>query len=482
MTIESLVYPVILCGGDGTRLWPASRKALPKQFMPYGDTTLFQKTLVRAFALAENCQPLILCNENHRFMVANQIQKVMGELRRKNPSMKFRDPEIMLEPVGRNTAPAIALAALHHEENDPLLLVMPSDHELKDLEPLLEAVLGGQEAAEDDYLVTFGVEPLVPETGYGYIHKGKQIGKTRNFKVQKFVEKPDEKNAENFLASGEYFWNSGMFLLKASVFLNELEKFAPEILQACTRAYAKKDSDLDFIRIDHESFSHCPPNSIDYTVMEHTDRVAVAPLRGHWSDLGSWDSFHEASSLDPNGNAKVGDVYTQACANSYFMSQSRLVTGLGLKNIVVVETPDAVMVADKDSCQDIKSIVEGLKKLGRPEAELHARVYRPWGSYESLITGDRFQVKRIIVNPKGQLSLQRHFHRAEHWVVVRGTAKVHVDGEDMLLSEDQSTYIPLGKIHRLENPGLLPLEIIEIQTGSYVGEDDIERLEDKYGR
>jgi len=481
------VYPVILCGGDGTRLWPASRKALPKQFMPYGKTTLFKETLKRSFALKaagmDMREPIVVCNNDHRFIAAAQLQEARAN-EREGPC-----PALLLEPCGRNTAPAIALAALHAlrrpspqtEQPDALLLVMPSDHNIADSTPFFDAVKKAARTVAAGSLTTFGIQPDSPETGYGYIRRGQPVGEGM-FTVASFVEKPERERAKTLLASGEYYWNSGIFFFSAAAILQALSQYAPEVLAACKAAYENAARDLDFLRMEGEAFTACPSISIDYAVMEKAENVSVIPLAAGWSDLGSWQSFHAMQEHDNYGNSSTGDTLLEGCSNSMVLSQSRLVTAIGLENMVVIETPDAVMVARQDRSQEVKKIVEALKKNNRPEAEMHSRVYRPWGSYESLIIGDRFQVKRIVVSPGQGLSLQRHYHRAEHWVVVRGTALVLVGDNEVLLTEDESTYIPVGSTHRLKNPGKVPLEIIEIQTGSYLGEDDIVRLEDQYGR
>ncbi len=473
-----MLQPVILCGGDGTRLWPASRKALPKQFMPLMGSTLFKDTIKRTCMLQNSHLPLVLCNVAHRFLAAVQLQEAEESFG--GAAALVQPARILLEPVGKNTAPAITMAALHTKAQDPVLLVLPADHSIADMAALQQAVNLGQKLAEDGKLVTFGVVPTRPETGYGYIRRGHALGD--GYHVDSFVEKPSEQKAVEYLTSGDYFWNSGMFMFKASVFLQELACYAPQILQACEKAYAKTTKDLDFLRIGLEDFSSCPADSVDYALMEHTDKAAVVPLCGDWSDLGSWQSLYEVGQMDECHNVCLGDTLTTDCSNSFFFSQSRLLAAVGVNDLVVVETPDAVMVATKERSQEVKKLVSSLKKLGRTEAEEHARVYRPWGSYESLIKGERFQVKRIVVLPAQRLSLQKHFHRAEHWVVVRGSALVLVGENESLLIENQSTYIPTGAVHRLENPGKVPLEIIEIQTGSYLGEDDIVRLEDIYGR
>ncbi len=489
-----MIQPVILCGGDGTRLWPASRKAMPKQFMPLHGSTLFIGTVRRALALPGTAQPLILCNQEHRFLAAMQLHKAgaarpgpAGSGAAAKPSAPsagiYAVPpgSILLEPVGRNTAPAIAAASLYLAGQDPVMLVLPSDQHIADADALAKAVAAGLPSAEAGCLVTFGIVPTRPETGYGYIRRGQELDKGVHA-VDAFVEKPDAARAAVFAADGEHYWNSGIFLFRPSAYLRELALYAPEILAACEKAYAARTEDLDFIRLDADEFAASPSDSIDYAVMERTSRARVVPLPVEWSDLGSWQSLYALETLDKSGNALVGDVLAADCEGSFLLSHSRLVAGVGLTDMVVVETPDAVMVAPKDRSQEVKKIVETLKAAGRGEAAQHARVYRPWGSYESLVTGGRFQVKSIIVEPGQRLSLQRHYHRAEHWVVVRGAALVTVNGEERLLGEDQSTYIPVGGLHRLENPGKVPLELIEIQTGGYLGEDDIVRLEDVYGR
>jgi mannose-1-phosphate guanylyltransferase/mannose-6-phosphate isomerase len=483
-----MFQPVILCGGDGTRLWPASRKAMPKQFMPLRGSTLFVETVRRALALPEAARPLILCNQDHRFLAAMQLHE-SGVFRPgsapgtgNGAAAAYAVPagSILLEPVGRNTAPAIAAAALHLAAQDPVMLVLPSDQHIADTSVLAEAVSAGLPSAQAGCLVTFGIVPTRPETGYGYIRRG--LEQDGIHAVDAFVEKPDAARAAAFIAGGEHYWNSGIFMFRPSAYLRELGQYAPEILAACEKAYAARVEDLDFIRLGAEEFAASPSDSIDYAVMERTDKARVAPLPAEWSDLGSWQSLYALEELDENGNALTGDVLAADCRDSFLLSHSRLVAGVGLTDMVVVETPDAVMVAPRDRSQDVKKIVERLKAAGRGEAAHHSRVYRPWGSYESLAVGGRFQVKRIIVEPGQRLSLQRHYHRAEHWVVVRGAALVMVNGEERLLGEDQSTYIPVGGVHRLENPGKMPLELIEIQTGGYLGEDDIVRLEDIYGR
>lgn len=468
---ELPIRPVILCGGSGTRLWPLSRTYHPKQFIELERGTLFGRTVQRAAGLAHSGRPIVVCNENHRFFAAGILQELGVPA------------DILLEPLARNTAPAIALAALAACEagEDPLLLVLPSDHVIEPAEALKAAVTAAAGAAGNGSLVTFGVKPTRPETGYGYIRRGAEAG-PGVFRVDRFVEKPGLEEAKELLSDGRYTWNSGMFLFRAATFLEELTRHAPAIQSACDRAWAGRARDLDFVRVDRENFAASPSDSIDYAVMERTRAACVVPLTADWNDLGSWKAFYEVSDRDGQGNAQVGDVVAMDSENCYLHSTHRLVAALGVKDLVVVETADAVLVADWSRTQEVKKLLEKIAKAGRSEADTHVKVYRPWGSYESLSFGDRFQVKRIVVNPGKVLSLQFHHHRAEHWVVVRGTAKITVGEEVRLLGEDQSTYIPLGSVHRMENPGRIPLEIIEVQTGAYLGEDDIVRIEDSYGR
>lgn len=463
------LIPVILSGGSGTRLWPLSRSAYPKQFLPLvGDDTMLQATAKRVAALTENA-PLVVSNNDHRFMVAEQLRAI------KRPASS-----ILLEPEGRNTAPAIALAAIAATQANPdaILLVLPSDHVIRNEQAFHEAVKKALPATEKGQLVTFGIVPTAPETGYGYI---KAEGGNDIQAVQEFVEKPDQSKAQTYLASGQYYWNSGMFLFKASDYLNELKAFRPEMIAACEKAFAQAKRDEDFIRIDAESFAACPSDSIDYAVMEKTSHASIVPLDAGWSDVGSWSALWAVSDQDPQGNAHHGDVIAIDCQNSYAHGD-KLIAMIGLDDVVVVDTDDAVMVGHRDHMQKIKQVVAEIKKSERPHAVWHRKVYRPWGAYDSIDSGERFQVKRITVKPGGTLSLQMHHHRAEHWIVVSGTAKVTKGDETILLTENQSTYIPLGVTHRLENPGKLPLELIEVQSGSYLGEDDIVRFEDKYGR
>lgn len=466
------MIPVILSGGSGTRLWPLSREAYPKQFLPLaGKDTMLQATWQRIAPLA-SAPPMVVANEEHRFMVAEQLRQV-GCV----PSA------ILLEPVGRNTAPAIAVAALQamREGADPLLLVLPSDHVIADAAAFQAAVRQAEPAASQGRLVTFGIVPSGPETGYGYIRAGEAL--TDGVRaVAEFVEKPDEATARGYVDSGEYVWNSGMFLFRASVFLAELERQQPAMLAACRAALEGATRDADFVRLDKGAFAACPSDSIDYAVMEHTEAAAVLPIDVGWNDLGSWSALWEVAEQDGNGNAHHGDVLAQDCRNTLAWADGRLLALLGLENVVVVDTADAVLVAHKDRVQDVKGIVGRLKAEGRSEPTSHRKVYRPWGSYDSIDVGGRFQVKRITVKPGASLSLQMHHHRAEHWIIVSGTGRITRGEEVFTLAENQSTYIPLGVKHRLENPGRLPLELIEVQSGSYLGEDDIVRFEDVYGR
>jgi mannose-1-phosphate guanylyltransferase/mannose-6-phosphate isomerase len=466
------MIPVILSGGSGTRLWPLSREAYPKQFLPLvGEDTMLQATWRRVAPLA-SAAPIVVANEEHRFMVAEQLRQI-----------DCAPSAILLEPVGRNTAPAIAVAALHAmaEGADPLLLVLPSDHVIADAPAFQAAVRRAEPAASQGRLVTFGIVPSGPETGYGYIRAGAALADGVHA-VAQFVEKPDEATARSYVASGEYAWNSGMFLFRASVFLAELARQQPAMLAACRAALEGASRDADFVRLDKAAFAACPSDSIDYAVMEHTDAAAVLPIDVGWNDLGSWSALWEVAEQDGNGNAHHGDVLAQDCRNTLAWGDGRLLALLGLENVVVVDTADAVLVAHKDRVQDVKGIVGKLKAEGRSEPTSHRKVYRPWGSYDSIDVGGRFQVKRITVKPGASLSLQMHHHRAEHWIIVSGTGRITRGEEVFTLAENQSTYIPLGVKHRLENPGRLPLELIEVQSGSYLGEDDIVRFEDVYGR
>lgn len=463
------IVPVVLAGGSGTRLWPLSRTAYPKQFIPLiEDTSLFVSTLLRGKKIS-SVKPIVVCNEEHRFLVAEQLRISLLE-----------QSTILLEPKGRNTAPAIALAALAAMQNgdDPLLLISPSDHLIQDDDIFVRVVEEGKLLAQENKMVTFGIEPTRADTAYGYI----QLEALGANVIKRFVEKPDQDTADTFLASGDYVWNSGIFLFRASVYLAELEKYSPDIFRQTSLAWRNHTIDGDFSRPEQSSFVDSPADSIDYAVMEKSDNVAVVPMTCGWSDLGSWDSLWEESEKDSNNNVIMGDVATLDTSNSYLRSHDRLLTTIGCQNLVIVDTADAVLVADKSRTQEIKNLVDSLKEKQRSEVDMHARVYRPWGDYEGIDQGERYQVKRIVVRPGAKLSLQRHHHRAEHWIVVRGTAIVTRGEETEMLTENQSTYIPLGEIHRLENPGSIPLELIEVQSGSYLGEDDIVRFDDIYGR
>ena len=466
------VIPVILCGGAGTRLWPLSRELYPKQLLALvDDYSLLQNTVTRCAGHPDVTAPMLVCNEEHRFLVAEQLREIEVEASR-----------IILEPEGRNTAPAVALAA--HEamktDDDAILVVLPSDHVIQKTALFLEALTTAIELAKDDALVTFGVVPGKPETGYGYIKKGMATGAA--FKVDKFVEKPDVATASEFLQSGLYCWNSGMFVFKASAYLKELAAQTPRIAEAMAKATANASADLDFTRVNAEAFKSSPADSIDYAVMEHTADALVVPLDAGWSDIGSWDALWQISEKDEHNNTLVGDAVVHGVEGSLVWSESRLVSVVGLKDVIVVETADAVMVASQDQAQDVKSIVNQLKSSGRIERTFHQKVYRPWGYYEGLDAGPAFQVKRLGVNPGASLSLQLHHHRAEHWVVVSGVATVTVGEKVFDLNPNESCYIPLETRHRLQNLTEEPLEIIEVQSGSYLGEDDIVRFEDNYGR
>ncbi|MBP6515078.1 MAG: mannose-1-phosphate guanylyltransferase/mannose-6-phosphate isomerase [Steroidobacteraceae bacterium] len=470
-----MLIPVILSGGSGTRLWPLSRELYPKQFLPLvGERTMIQDTALRVAGLPGLAAPVIVCNEQHRFMVAEQLRLV-----------DTPPQAIVLEPSGRNTAPAVAVAALAAlagaaDDEDPLLLVLPADHVIRDLPAFHAAIALAVPAAQAGRFVTFGIVPTAPETGYGYIRKAAGAGPV--VPVAEFVEKPSEARAQEFLASGQYLWNSGMFLFGARRYLDELGRLAPDMKRVCERAFGAARRDLDFTRLPADVWSECPSDSIDYAVMEKTADAAVVPLAAGWSDVGSWASLHEALPSDARANVMKGDVVAVDSDGCMLFSTDRLVAAVGLKDHVVVETKDAVLVAPKDRVQDVKLLVNELKRLGRSEPGLHREVFRPWGSYDGIDAGDRFQVKRLTVKPGATLSLQMHHHRAEHWIVVSGTALITRGDEEFLLSENQSTYIPIGATHRIQNPGKVPLHIIEVQSGSYLGEDDIVRFEDQYGR
>jgi len=467
-----MIIPVILSGGSGTRLWPLSRKLHPKQFIELmGKTTLFQEAVLRLPESIEN--PLIICNEEHRFLAAEQLRKINKEPK-----------NIILEPVGRNTAPAIALAALKSikESEDAILLVLSADHLIQDMDKFHQAIALATKQAEQNKLVTFGIAPNKIETGYGYIKAN--ISKNKNYyDIDEFVEKPDYKTAKKYVDSGGYFWNSGMFMFKASVYLSELEKYEPEILSACQKSCQTEFYDLDFIRLNEQEFLKCPSQSIDYAVMEKTKNASMVVLDANWNDVGSWTALWDSQVKDNDDNLVVGDVILDKVSDTYVHSTSnRLVSVIGLSDLIVVDTQDAVLVTNKEHAQDVKNIVEKIKKSGRLESDQHRKIFRPWGYYDSIDRGEGFQVKRILVNPGQKLSLQKHNHRSEHWVVVKGKAQVTCGEKTFQLIENQSTYISLGKVHRLENIEDTPLEIIEIQTGSYLGEDDIIRIDDDYER
>lgn len=469
--MPTTITPVILCGGSGTRLWPLSRELHPKQFVAFGDEpTLFARTLRRLDGLPGRAAPLVVCNEEHRFHVLHELHETVGQA------------TILLEPAPRNTAPALALAALALRETgeDPLMLVLPSDHALDDDAAFCRGVLRAVPSAEEGAIVAFGIEPSGPETGYGYIERGDAAGP--GFAVARFVEKPDRAAAEAMLARGGYFWNSGIFLLRASVFLEELTRHAPEMAAGCRAAWQERRNDGPFCRPGRDAFLSVPADSIDYAVMEKTTRAVVLPLTLGWSDLGSWEALYQAGDKDAQGNVAVGDVLLEDVEGCFLNARHRLLAALGVRDLVVVETPDAVLVIPRNRAQEVKTLVARLQREGRAESRQHALVQRPWGSFEALAHGDRFQVKRIVVHPGAELSLQMHHHRAEHWVVVSGTAEVTNGEETRLFTEDQSTYIPLGTRHRLKNPGKIPLVLIEIQSGAYLGEDDIVRFADVYGR
>ena len=470
-----LIQPVILSGGSGTRLWPASRARYPKQLLPLvGKQTMLQETAQR-LAGKTNLAPrtLVICNDAHRFLVAEQLRAI-GQA-----------ATIVLEPDGRNTAPAAALAALlalkdHGNGDAPLLLIMPADHVIEDQAAFLKAIETGESAAAEGKLVTFGVVPSYAHTGYGYIESDARS--LIAAPIQSFVEKPDKQTAVNLLETNRFFWNAGIFLFRADTYLEDLERFSPAIVAACRKAMDGAKADTEFVRPDDKAFRASPSDSIDYAVMEKTERAAMVPLAAGWSDVGSWAALHEVSEKDADGNALLGDVVVHDCRNTYISAGSRLVTGVGLDNLIVVEDKDTVLVVQKERAQEVKELVEELKRRGRDEVKLHRQVFRPWGSYDSIDEADGFQVKRLIVNPGAVLSLQKHAQRAEHWVVVRGTARITRDDEVFDLGVNESTYIPIGCVHRIANEGDEPVHIIEVQCGDYLGEDDIVRLEDNYGR
>lgn len=467
------MIPVIMSGGNGSRLWPLSRQLNPKQFLALGDLdglSMLQATIRRLDGIAVQ-PPRLICNEEHRFLAAEQLRQ-----------LGLEECNILLEPIGRNTAPALALVALQclGECQDPLLLVLAADHLVQDEAALRASIEAALPLAEAGKLVTFAITPTRAETGYGYLQRGAAEG--GGFRVQRFVEKPDRDTAERYLASGEHFWNSGMFLLRASRYVEELQRFRPDILEACRRALAGCSQDMHFTRIDREAFLACPDDSIDYAVMERTEDAVMVALDAGWSDIGSWSALWEASAHDELGNACKGDVLSHATRNSYVHAAHRLVATVGVEDLVIVETKDAVLVAHKDHAQEVKHIVEQLKRARRDEHRSSREVYRPWGVYDSIDHGQRYQVKHITVKPGAKLSVQMHHHRAEHWIVVSGTARVTNGDKTYMVTENQSTYIPIGQVHALENPGLIPLELIEVQSGTYLGEDDIVRFADRYGR
>ena len=471
---DTLITPVILSGGSGSRLWPLSRKALPKQFLSLAGTgSMIQETALRAQGDGFS-PPIVISNQDHRFLIAEQLR-----------AAGVRGARIILEPAGRNTAPAAAIAALQvvAENPDGMMLIMPSDHAVLDVAAFHESVSIARKAAQQGALVTFGIKPAGPETGYGYIKGAAPLtGAPGVFAVERFVEKPDRDTAQSYLDAGGYYWNSGMFLFQAKSFLAEMERLQPRMLACCRDALAHGHHDLDFIRLGEPAFLACPSDSIDYAVMEKAAHAAVVPVDMGWSDVGSWHSLWDIAERGADGNALQGDVVTQNVRNSYIRSEGPLVAALGVENLVVVATKDALLVSHRDACQDVKKIVEQLESGNRDQHIHHAVVHRPWGTYESIDSGPRFQVKRIVVNPGAKLSLQMHHHRAEHWIVVQGTALVTCDERKFALNSNESTYIPLGAKHRLENPGTEPLHLIEVQSGAYLGEDDIVRFEDTYGR
>ncbi len=475
-----MIIPIILAGGSGTRLWPLSRQLYPKQLIDiYNDKTMLQNTILRLDDFENTGSPIVVCNEEHRFMTAEQLREINVEPK-----------AIILEPVGRDTAPAIAMAALKAMENnqDPTLLVLPADHVIEKISKFHDAILSGLEYVKQDNLIAFGIVPDSPETGYGYIKQGELLNKEllnkepSISKIEIFVEKPDLATAQKYLDSGSYTWNSGMFMFKASAIIKELEIYAPEIIKSCTKALSTGTQDLDFFRLKMDDFQKIPSDSIDYAVMEKTEKGIVISIDVGWNDMGSFEALWQTGEKDKNQNVIKGNVLTHDVKDTYINSEKSLIAAVGLEKFVIVETKDVVFISPRDRVQDVKKIVKQLKDQNRSEAINHSKVFRPWGSYETIDIEPRFQVKRITVKPGAKLSLQKHFHRAEHWIVVSGAAIITKGKEEMLLKEDQSTYIPLGIMHRLENPWKIPLELIEVQSGTYLGEDDIIRFDDVYGR
>lgn len=468
-----MLLPVIMAGGTGSRLWPMSRELYPKQFLRLrGEHSMLQETVLRLQGL-EVQQPVVICNEEHRFLVAEQLRQI-----------NKLSHNIILEPVGRNTAPAIALAALNalKHNDDPVLLILAADHIFNHVAAFHQAVKQALPGARAGALVTFGIVPDGPETGYGYIQRGAPQADGTLHQVRRFVEKPDRQTAEAYLASGEYYWNSGMFMFRASRYLEELKQYRPDILRACEAAISQQQEEPDFIRVDKEAFLRCPDESVDYAVMENTPHAVMVPLDAGWSDVGSWSALWEVSEKDAENNAIKGDVYLHNTHDCYINTDEALVAAIGVSNLVIVNTKDAVLIVDKSCVQDVKKVVEHLKQHRRSEYSRHRETYRPWGRNDRLVNETRFNVNRVTVKPGGVFSLQMHHHRAEHWVVLSGTAKVTLEGKSYLLTENQSTFIPVGAEHMLENPGKIPLELLEIQSGSYLGEDDIIRIKDHYGR
>jgi len=470
-----MIIPVVMAGGTGSRLWPMSRELYPKQYLRLnGDKSMLQETILRLEGL-DVVPPILICNEQHRFLAAEQLRQ-----------LGLAAGNIILEPVGRNTAPAIALAALNATLNgeDPLLLVLAADHVIEDINAFHQAIINAIPHADHGKLVTFGIVATGPETGYGYIQRGECLGEGKMaFDIQRFVEKPDFETANRYLSSGEYYWNSGMFIFRAKTYLDELSKYRPDILNACQNAFSniEKDSLQDFIRVDKDAFLACPDESIDYAVMEATAEGVVIPLDAGWNDVGSWSALWEVNVKDTKNNCLDGDVFTHDTDNCYISTDEKLVAAVGVTNLVIVNTKDAVLVIDKSQVQDVKKVVQYLKDNERREYKLHRESYRPWGHHDKVVETPRYHVNRVTVKPGGKFSLQKHLHRAEHWVVLSGTAEVTLDNKKFLLTENQSTFIPIGSIHMLENPGKIPLELLEVGSGSYLGEDDIIRLKDHYG-